>query len=57
MEKRKYAKYILMDSAWFENALLESDEFTNDPNLLREDVFKLLIIIASDFFILPCNFI
>jgi hypothetical protein len=40
-----------MDSAWFENALLESDEFTNDPNLLREDVFKLLIIIA---FILPC---
>jgi hypothetical protein len=43
-----------MDSAWFENALLESDEFTNDPNLLREDIFKLLIIIASDFFILPC---
>ena len=48
MEKGKEAKYILMDSAGFENALLENDEFTNDPNLPREDALKLLKVIASD---------
>ena len=52
MEKGKEAKYILMDSEWFENVLLEIDDFTNDSNLQREDELKLLIIMASDFFIL-----
>ena len=55
MEKGKEAKYILMDSAGFENSLLENDEFINDPNLLREDdTLKLLKKIASAFFILTC---
>lgn len=48
MEEGKDAKYILMDSAGFENALLENDEFTNDPNLPREDALKMLKLIASD---------
>ena len=48
MEEGKKAKYILMDSAGFENALLENDEFTNDPELPREDAIKMLKIIASD---------
>lgn len=42
------AKYILMDSAGFENALLETDEFQNDPNIPREDALKMLKLIASD---------
>ena len=48
MEEGKEAKYILMDSAGFENALLETDEFTNDPNIPREDALKMLKLIASD---------
>ena len=48
MEEGKDAKYILMDSAGFENALLETDEFTNDPNIPREDALKMLKLIASD---------
>lgn len=48
MEEGKKAKYILMDSAGFENALLETDEFTNDPNIPREDALKMLKLIASD---------
>jgi hypothetical protein len=48
MEEGNKAKYILMDSAGFENALLENDEFTNDPNLPKEDALKMLKIIASD---------
>lgn len=48
MEEGKDAKYILMDSAGFENALLENDEFTNDPSLPREDALKMLKLIASD---------
>ena len=48
MEEGKEAKYILMDSAGFENALLETDEFTNDPNIPREDALKMLKLIESD---------
>lgn len=48
MEEGKDAKYILMDSAGFENALLETDEFTNDPNMPRDDALKMLKLIASD---------
>ena len=48
MKDGKEAKYILMDSAGFENALLENDEFTNDPSISREDALKMLKIIASD---------
>ena len=48
MKDGKDAKYILMDSAGFENALLENDEFTNDPSISREDALKMLKIIASD---------
>lgn len=48
MKDGKEAKYILMDSAGFENALLENDEFSNDPSISREDALKMLKIIASD---------
>ena len=48
MEEEKGSKYILMDSAGFENALLVTEEFTNDPDLKREDALKLLKTIASD---------
>ena len=36
MKNNKESKYILMDCEGFENALLESDEFKNDPNLSKE---------------------
>ena len=48
MQKDKPADYILMDSAGFENALLETDEFTNDPLSTREDALRRLELIASD---------
>lgn len=48
MKDGKEAKYILMDSAGFENALLENDEFKNDPNLKKEEARKKLKLIASD---------
>ena len=48
MQKDKPADYILMDSAGFENALLETDEFTNDPLIKREDALRRLELIASD---------
>ena len=48
MKDDKPAKYILMDSAGFENALLETDEFTNDPLIKREDALRRLELIASD---------
>jgi len=48
MEEKKEAKYILMDSAGFENALLESDEFKNDSNLSKEEAKKKLKLVASD---------
>ena len=48
MDEGNEAKYILMDSAGFENALLETDEFKNDPNIPREDALKMLKLIASD---------
>ena len=48
MEEGKEAKYILMDSVGFDNALLETDEFTNDPNIPREDALKMLKLIESD---------
>ena len=48
MEEGKEAKYILMDSVGFDNALLETDEFTNDPNIPRKDALKMLKLIESD---------
>jgi hypothetical protein len=48
MNENKKAKYILMDSAGFENALLETDEFTNDSNIPKDDAQKMLKVIARD---------
>ena len=48
MKEGKESDYILMDSAGFENALLENDEFKNDPNISKEEAKKKLKSIASD---------
>ena len=48
MSDNKEAKYILMDSAGFENALLESDEFKNDDKMSKEEAKKQLKLVASD---------
>jgi hypothetical protein len=48
MKDGKDAKYILMDSAGFENALLENDEFKNDPNMKKDEAQQKLKLIASD---------
>ena len=48
MKNNKESKYILMDCEGFENALLESDEFKNDPNLSKEQAKKKLKFILQD---------
>ena len=48
IEEGKDVKYILLDSAGFENPLLETDEFKIEPNINRDDALKKLKLVASD---------
>ena len=48
MKEGNDTKYILLNSAGFENVLLENDEFKNAPNLSKDEALKMLKIIASD---------
>ena len=48
MEKDKPANYILIDSAGFENPLLETNEFTIDKIIKKEDKLRELELRVSD---------
>ena len=48
MEKDKPAKYILIDSAGFENPFLETDEFNKDIDIKKEDTIKQIELRALD---------
>lgn len=48
MTDEKIADYVLIDSAGFENALLETDEFKQDSGITKEKALVSLKDIASD---------